>query len=69
MRAEEGDETVDQLADEAQQAKDAVDAAVDEQTREARPPSSQPDVTSPVDRNLDTPIDEALGGVPSPPDE
>lgn len=69
MRAEEGDETIDGLADEARQAKTAVGEAVDEKTRRVGRPSSQPDIDSALEQNVDTPVDEALGGLPSPADE
>ena len=69
MRAEEGDETIDELADEARRAKDAIDDAVDEGIREPGRPTSRPDVLSAAAEDVDTPVDEALGGVPSPSDE
>ena len=74
MRAEEGDESVGELADEAHQAKKAIDDAVAQDTRERGRAAPQNDAVDPVDpvdavdRDLDTPVDEAIGGVPSPPD-
>jgi hypothetical protein len=80
MRAEEGDESIDELAGRAQQAKNSVadalddpdensDEHLDDTTPAPRRPAPAPDLDQGVDQGVDTPVDEALGGVPSPTDE